>query len=103
MGQWLYHNKFVWPWVTLQNIHVKIKITREHEREAIRHEYHREAVEDLVKMAHMFKEAGGAYEVFEPDEPRAGTTAFYHPPQNFMGTMVAYQGAYAQLKVLGWI
>ncbi len=103
MGQWLYHNKFVWPWVTLQNIHVKIKIVREHENEAIRREYQREAVEDLIKMTYLFKEAGGAYEVFEPDEPRRGETIFYKPPQYFMGSMAAYQGAYARLKSLGWI
>ena len=103
MGQWLYHNKFVWPWVTCQNIQVKIKIAREHENPAIRHEYQREAVEDLVMIAQLFKKGGGAYEVFEPDEPKPGRTAFYKPPQNFMGSMAAYQGAYAQLKELGWI
>jgi hypothetical protein len=103
MGQWLYHNKFVWPWITLQNIYVKIKIAREHSDPAIRVQYQEEAVGDLLKMARLFKKAGGAYEVFEPDESRRGETAFYKPPKNFMGTLTGYQGAYARLKKLGWI
>jgi len=110
MGQWIYHNEFVWPWVTLQNIHVKIKIARGHAdantapmSPAIREQYQREAVADLVKMARLFRAAGGAYEVFEPDAPRPGRTRWYHPPQNFMGSMAAYQGAYAHLKKKGWI
>jgi hypothetical protein len=95
MGQWIYHNAFVWPWVTLQNIHVKIKIGHE--------QYRREAVADLLKMAKLFRAAGGAYEVFEPDASRPGCTRWYRPPQNFMGSMAAYQGAYAHLKKEGWI
>ncbi len=103
MGQWIYHNKFVWPWVTLQNIFVKVKIAREHESAAIREQFQREAVDDLLKIARLFKEAGGAYEVFEPAEPKPGRTAFYHPPKNFMGSMTAYQGVYIRLKELGWL
>ncbi len=103
MGQWLYHNKFVWPWVTLQNIHLKIKIAQGHGDAAIREQYTAEAVDDLVKAARLFEIAGGAYEVFEPDELRRGATRWYHPPQNFMGTMAAYQGAYTHLKEIGWI
>ncbi len=102
-GQWIYHNQFVWPWVTLQNVHLKIKIAEEHEDAAIRAQYKDEAIEALVKAARLFEIAGGAYEVFEPDEPRRGETRWYHPPQNFMGTMAAYQGAYTHLKMLGWI
>lgn len=103
MGQWLYHNKFVWPWVTLQNIFLKIKIAQGHKDPAIREQFRGEAVEDLINIAELFKKAGGAYEVFEPDEPRRGETRWYRPPQNFMGSMAAYQGVYAQLKSLGWI
>ena len=103
MGQWLYHNKFVWPWVTLQNIQVKVKIATEHKDESVREAYRREAVDDLVKMAKLFREAGGAYEIFEPDESKAAGMRFYKPPQYFMGTMATYQSAYAQLKELGWI
>jgi hypothetical protein len=103
MGQWIYHNTFVWPWVTLQNLHLKIKIAQEHDDAAIREQYKAEAVDDLIKAARLFKTAGGAYEVFEPDAPRRGETRWYHPPQNFMGTMAAYQGAYTHLKTLGWI
>lgn len=103
MGQWLYHNKFVWPWVTLQNVFLKIKIAREHDDAAIREQYKEEAVRDLLKIARLFKVAGGAYEVFEPDESRAGETKWYHPPHNFMGSMAAYQGVYLQLRDLGWM
>jgi hypothetical protein len=56
-----------------------------------------------VKLAILCQEGGGAYEVFEPDEPRRGETKFYKPPKNFMGTLASYQGAYAQLQMLGWI
>jgi glycogen debranching enzyme len=103
LGQWLYHNKFVWPWVTGQNILVKIKIGRGHSNEAMRETFQREAVEDLIKLARLFKEGGGAYEVFEPDEPRRGETPYYKPPKYFMGSLASYQGAYAALKALGWI
>jgi hypothetical protein len=103
MGQWLYHNKFVWPWVTCQNISVKIKIARDHAKAAIRDEFQREAVEDLAKMAQRFRDAGGAYEILQPDESKFGSTRFYTPPQYFMGSMASWLGAYAQLKELGWI
>lgn len=103
MGQWIYHNKFVWPWVTLQNIFVKVKIAGEHESAAMREQFQREAVYDLVKIARLFIEAGGAYEVFEPDERKPGRTILYNPPKNFMGSMTAYQGVYTRLKELGWL
>jgi hypothetical protein len=74
-----------------------------HSDPAIRKQYQEEAIEDLVKASRMFKEAGGAYEVFQPDEPRRGETKFYRPPQYFMGTMVSYLGAYSRLKTLGWL
>jgi hypothetical protein len=89
--------------VTAQNIFVKIKIARGHADEATRAAFGREAVEDLIKLARLFKEGGGAYEVFEPDEPRRGETAYYTPPKYFMGTLASYQGAYAQLKAFGMI
>jgi glycogen debranching enzyme len=103
MGQWVYHNEFVWPWVTLQNIQVKIKVVLGHSDLAVREQYKEEAIGDLAKMARIFKEAGGAYEVLQADEPRRGETRFYRPPQHFMGTMVSYLGAYGALKRLGWI
>jgi hypothetical protein len=102
-GQLVYHNVFVWPWVSLQNIHLKIKIAQNHENETIRQKYHNEAINDLIKMVNLFKIAGGAYEVFEPDRSHSGETKFYKPPQNFMGSMAAYEGAYLHLKKLGWI
>ncbi len=98
-----YHNEFVWPWITCQNIQVKIKIALGHPDETIRKQYKKEAVEDLVEISELFKKAGGAYEIFKPDEPVAAKTRFYTPPQNLMGNMAAYEGAYLQLKELGWI
>ena len=98
-----YHNEFVWPWVTCQNIRVKIKIGLLHPESAIRNAYKKEAVDDLVAMARIFRDAGGAYEILKPNEPKAAKSLFYDPPKKFIGSMSAYQGAYAQLSELGWI
>src|SRR3989344_406707 len=47
IGHGEYHNAYVWPWVSLQNIHVKIKIAQTHPEEAVREQYKKEAVDDL--------------------------------------------------------
>ncbi len=103
-----YHNKLVWPWVTCQNIQVKIKIALQHRDEVTRNKYKREAINDLLEMSKLFKNAGGAYEIFEPDEPKPASSKFlgitvYKPPRNFTGSLAAYQESYRQLKELGWI
>jgi len=98
-----YHNEYVWPWVTCQNIEVKIKIATSHPDEAVRGQYKEEAVADLANMAQMFNEAGGAYEIFDPETRRPPNKRFYHPPQNLMGGLAAYEGAYLRIKELGWI
>ena len=103
-----YHNEFVWPWVTCENIQVKIKIALQHPDEKVRNQYKKEAIDDLLQMSELFKQAGGAYEVFRPDEPVPASTktlgiTTYSPPKNLMGNLAAYQGAYMQLKKLGWI
>ena len=56
-----------------------------------------------MAMAKLFKDAGGAYEIFEPDQSIPGKTTFYRSPKNFMGSMAAYQGVYLQLQKLKWI
>lgn len=98
-----YHNKDIWPWVTCQNIQVKIKIALEHPDAAVRNQYKTEAVEDLLDMAKLFRDAGGAYEIFEPDTRKPAVKRWCKPPQNLMGNLAAYEGAYLQLKELGWI
>lgn len=98
-----YHNEFVWPWVTLQNIQVKIKIALQHRDQATRDKYKQQAVDDLLAMAKLFMQAGGAYEIFKPDEPIPAATTFYTPPKNLMGNLSAYMGAFNQLKALGWL
>ncbi len=98
-----YHNKFVWPWVTLENIQVKIKIALQHPDESVRAKYKKEAIDDLVYMAKVFEEVGGVYEVVDPNSPKPAKMPFYTPVKNFMGSMSAFQGAYGQLKNLGWI
>jgi len=103
-----YHNEFVWPWVTCENIQVKIKIALQHPDEKVRNKYKQEAVDDLLQMSQLFKQAGGAYEIFRPDEPIPASTktlgiTTYTPPKNLLGSLAAYQGAYGQLKKLGWI
>lgn len=107
IGMGGYHNESVWPWVTAQNIQVKIKIALEHPDEKIREQYKKEAVEDLADLAKLFKEAGGAYEVFDPNtrQPKKLRTGFrsYKVPKNLMGNLAAWNGAYSQLKNLGWI
>jgi hypothetical protein len=108
IGMGGYHNESVWPWITAQNIQAKIKIAQEHPDEHVREKFRKESVEDLLDVAKLFKEAGGAYEVFDPDT-RQPTTKLrtgmrkYNPPKNFMGNLATYQGAYKQLKKLGWI
>ncbi len=97
-----YHNKFVWPWVTCENIQVKIKVALQHPDETVREQYKREAIEDLIAVSKLFKDAGGAYEIVKPDEPKP-PKGIYSPPKNLMGSLAAYQGAYGQLKKLGWI
>jgi glycogen debranching enzyme len=98
-----YHNKYVWPWVTCENIRVKIKIALEHPEKTVRMQYKTEAVSDLLNIARLFDNAGGAYEIFQPDTRKPAITRWYKPPRNFMGNLVAYEGAYLQLKKLGWV
>src|SRR3989344_218925 len=107
IGMGGYHNECVWPWVTAQNIQAKIKIALEHPQDDVRERFKKEAVEDLAELASLFKEAGGAYEVFDPDTRQAAKlrTGFkkYKVPKNLMGNMAAFHSAHAQLKALGWI
>ena len=103
LGMDSYHNSFVWPWVTLQNIHVKVKIAREHPDVAVREKYQSEAVRDLLHMSEILLRAGGAYEILDADEPKPPRIFGYTPPRNFMGTLAGFQGAYRRLKELGWI
>lgn len=47
---------------------------------------------------------GGAYETFHPHDRTPATKNFiYKTPKNLMGNLATYQGAYTQLKELGWI
>ncbi|HEY4494925.1 MAG TPA: amylo-alpha-1,6-glucosidase [Candidatus Paceibacterota bacterium] len=103
LGHEGYHNEFVWPWVACQNIQVKIKIALKHPDEAVRSQYKAEAVNDLVDTAKLFKDAGGAYEIFHPDDRKPAFTRWYNPPQNLMSNLATYEGAYLQLKELNWI
>jgi hypothetical protein len=103
LGQWRYHNEYVWPWVTAQNIFIKLMIGVRHKDAAVREKYKEQAVRDLALLAKIFKETGAAYEVLHADTPIAPHTFFYRVPQRFMGSMVAYQGAYLRMKKLGWV
>jgi glycogen debranching enzyme len=103
MGMDTYHNKFVWPWVTCQNIQVKIKIALGHQDESVRNQYKKEAIEDLLKMSELFKKLEGFYELVDPEKPELANIAFYDASKNFMGSLAAYQGAYMQLKESNWI
>ncbi len=103
IGHGGYHNEYVWPWVTCQNICVKIKIVREHNDVWTRHQYKQEAMWDLLDIAFMFKDAGGVYEIFNPGNRQPAISRWYKPPKNFMGSMAAFMGAYRQMKRLSWI
>jgi hypothetical protein len=104
-----YHNEDVWPWVTLQNIQAKIKIALQHPDEKTRNQYKKESVKDLADVAGLFKNAGGAYEIFNAKtrkphkEKRRGFLTTYKPPKNIMGNMAAFDSAYQQVKELGWL
>ncbi|MEK7601172.1 MAG: hypothetical protein AAB480_01420 [Patescibacteria group bacterium] len=103
IGHGDYHNAYVWPWVTLQNIHVKIKIAQTHTDAAVRERYKKEAVDDLRDAAALFTDAGGPYEIFFPDTRMPADTRWYHPPRNFMASMATFVSAYSKLKSLGWL
>jgi len=98
-----YHNYYIWPWITCQNIGVKVKIALEHKDSVEREKYRNEAVSDLFDMTKMFKESDGAYEIYKPDNRRAGIKTFYKPPRYFMANLAAYLYAYNKLKQQDWI
>lgn len=98
-----YHNSYIWPWVTCQNIQVKIKIALDHPDASVKNQYKVEALNDLVDMAKLFKDAGGAYEIFQPNTRKPAITRWYKPPRNLLGNLVAYENAYLKLKELKWI
>ncbi len=103
LGNSDYHNVNVWPWVTLQNIFVKVKIALDHPSAEIQTRYKNEAIEDLFLIAKLFKESGGAYEVFLPDKSEPAHGLVYASARNFMGSLAGYHGAYHKLKSLHWI
>ncbi len=103
IGHQGYHNEYVWPWVTCQNIFVKIKIALEHPDEFVRAKYKEESVQDLLSVAQLFHDAGGAYEIFHENDCRPAIEKWYNPPRNFMGSMVGFQSVYIKLKKLGWL
>ncbi len=98
-----YHNEFVWPWIKCQNIRIKIRIAFQNPEQCARDQYKKEAVEDLLDLAKLFKKAGGAYEIFRPDDRKPVKHRWYKPPKNFMANLAAFLGAYMRLKELGWI
>jgi len=103
VGHGDYHNAYVWPWVTLQNIHVKIKIAQTHAVETVREQYKKEAVDDLYGAAALFEHAGGAYEVFFPDTRKPADTRWYHPPRFFLASLAGFMSAHRKLLALGWL
>lgn len=103
IGHQGYHNEYVWPWITCQNIHVKIKIAQEHPCAALRKRYQQEAIDDLYDTAALFEEGGGAYEIFSSRSRKPALTRWYHPPQYFMANLAAFEGAYRRLRHLGWL
>ena len=103
IGHQDYHNRFVWPWVTAQNIQVKIKIALEHHDFEVRERFQQEAVADFCQMVALFSELGSAYEVVEPDKIEVGKTPFYTSQKDFMASMVGFETTRKLLNKLGWI
>jgi len=103
LGQSRYHNSYVWPWVELQNIQVKIKIATKHKEEIVRDKYKYEAIKDFLRISKMFEKIGGPYEVIKADKLEIGKTLFYKPPRFFTGSMVAYLRIYFLFKKLKWL
>ncbi|MCL5733273.1 MAG: GH116 family glycosyl hydrolase [Patescibacteria group bacterium] len=103
IGNQEYHNLYIWPWLTCQNIQVKIKISVNHPDNLVRSQYQKEAIADLLGNINLFKEAGGAYEIFNPYNSRPAIGKLYKPPKNFMGNLVSCLSAYQRIKELGWI
>jgi hypothetical protein len=100
LGHSRYHNTYVWPWVFLQNIHVKLKIAREHADERVRARYRDEARADLERMGRLFDETGGAYEIYLPDAQRPAESLFYRPPRFFLASMAGFVSAQRALQRL---
>lgn len=103
LGRWRYHNEYVWPWVTAQNIFVKIKIGARHPDPAVRERCRGEAMEDLLLIARIFRETDAAYEVLHAHTGVAPRHFLYRVPKRFLGSMAAFEGAYLRMKKLAWI
>ncbi len=97
-----YHNYYVWPWVTCQNIQVQIKIALTHPDPVVRQKFRTKAVADFLSETRQIA-AIGAQEIVLPDRPLPADTFRYRSQRNFMATLAAYQGAHRQLAALGWI
>lgn len=103
IGHTGYHDKYVWPWVTCQNIQDKIKIALQHPDSKIRQQNKEEAVADLLLAAQNFKANDGAYEILDPKTGKPAISRTYKPPKNLMGNWAAFLGAYEQMVKLGWL
>ncbi len=103
IGHTGYHDEYAWPWVTLQNIQVKIKIAKDHPDKDVREKNKEEAVRDLLLAAENFKDNAGAYEILKPDTGQPAISRTYKPPKDFMANWAAYLSAYEQMVKLGWI
>jgi len=91
IGHGGYHTAYAWPWVTLQNIMVKIQIARNHRDEAMRATYKREAQQDFSDMSQLFIESDGAYEIYFADTRKPAQTIFYKPPRFFLANLATWE------------
>jgi len=103
IGHTGYHDKYAWPWVTCQNIQVKIKIAKDHPDKSIREKNKAEVVQDLLLAAKNFKDNAGAYEILNPETGKPASSRTYKPPKDFMANWAAYLSAYEQAVKLGWL
>lgn len=100
IGHGGYHNRYVWPWVTLQNITSKIHIAQTHHDEAVRIKYKEEARRDFSETSQLFIDSDGAYEIYFADARKPAQTLFYKPPRFFLANLATWERVRMQLDLL---
>ena len=92
-----YHNAYVWPWITLQNIVIKVRIAQTHHDQTVRAIYKEEARRDFSDISQLFIDSNGAYEIYLPDTRKPAQTRFYKPPRFFLANLATWENARMQL------
>lgn len=90
-----YHNLYIWPYLTSENILAKLKIANTTQDEYLSERFRQESVEEFIGLSQLHKRNGDFYEVldpvtFEPVEARRlGITTYKSCPQ-FLASAASY-------------